>query len=109
MNWLIRFLTPSWVWAITLYPFGIFYRGDYLSQKTQRHELIHWKQQKEMLAIFFYLWYIIEWFIRIFVNRGYAYKNISFEREAYGNDRLSSYLKNRKRYAWIKYMRNAKK
>lgn len=45
------------------------------------HERTHTKQQNNLLGIGFYIWYGIEWFIRIFTN-GKAYKNLSFEREA---------------------------
>ena len=33
-----------------------------------------------------------------------AYKNISFEREAYQNQNDLDYLSNRKHYSWIKYV-----
>ena len=45
----------------------------------------HTAQMKEMLYIFFYLWYVVEWIIRLFM-KGNAYRNISFEREAYSNE-----------------------
>ena len=32
--------------------------------------------------------------------------NLSFEREAYGNERNLLYLENRKKYAWFKYISN---
>ena len=55
--------------------------------------------------LFFYLWYVIEWFFRIFINGNKAYVSLSFEREAYDNDDNLDYLKTRKRFAWLKYMR----
>lgn len=55
--------------------------------------------------LFFYLWYIIEWSIRIFVNGNNAYRSISFEREAYMNEDNKDYLKIRKSYAWLKHMK----
>lgn len=68
------------------------------------HERIHTEQMKEMLFIFFYLWYLIEWVVRLF-RKGNAYKNISFEREAYANERVSQYCEeNRKRFAWFNYL-----
>ena len=39
--------------------------------------------------------------------RGNAYRNISFEREAYANQRNLNYLKERPLYAWRHYMRPA--
>ena len=71
------------------------------------HEKIHWKQQMEMLIIFFYFWYLIEWFIRLFINGKAAYRSLSFEREAYDNDDNLEYLKTRKPYSWLKYMKKA--
>lgn len=34
-----------------------------------------------------------------------AYHDISFEEEAYGNEKDLNYLKTRKHYAWLKYIR----
>lgn len=99
-------LTSGNVLAITLCPFGIYFRDKESldNKKTINHESIHWKQQLEMLVIFFYIWYLVEWFIRIFINGRQAYISISFEQEAYGNDRNLTYLKNRKPYSWFKYL-----
>jgi hypothetical protein len=54
--------------------------------------------------LFFYLWYVIEWFIRIFINGSKAYKSLCFEREAYQNDDNLDYLKTRKRFSFLKYI-----
>lgn len=51
----------------------------------------------------FYYWYFIEWLVRIF-KKGNAYRNISFEREAFDNDDDLTYLATRKRFAWWKYL-----
>ena len=87
--------------------FGIlFVRGNArISERTLRHEAIHTAQMKEMLYIFFYLWYVVEWIIRLFM-KGNAYRNISFEREAYSNEDDVIYLESRKRFAWIKHLKN---
>lgn len=109
MNWFVSLITGGWASAITLAPFGIYVKKDYLPpywgyKRLENHESIHWQQQLEMLIIFFYLWYGIEFFIRIFVNGQKAYKSISFEREAYQNDDNLDYLKTRKRFSWFKYI-----
>ena len=85
--------------------FGIlFARGNArIDNTTLNHEKIHTAQIKEMLYVFFYVWYIIEWLIRL--PKGNAYRNISFEREAYNNEKDLRYLDNRKRFAWIKYLK----
>jgi hypothetical protein len=103
MNWFVSLITFGWAAGITLAPFGIYVKEKYLTNTRMiNHESIHWKQQMEMLIIFFYLWYFIEWIIKIFTNFGNAYKSLSFEREAYDNDDNLNYLNERKHFAWIK-------
>lgn len=53
--------------------------------KLIQHERSHTKQQNDLLGIFFYVWYIIEWFFKLFTE-GKAYKELSFEREARHNE-----------------------
>ena len=78
--------------------------GVYLSNEMMNHERIHSAQQREMLFVFFYLAYFIEWLVRL-PMRGNAYRNISFEREAYANQRNLDYLSHRPHYAWHRYMK----
>lgn len=88
--------------------FGVlFTKNKTVSGKTINHELIHTKQMKEMGYIFFYLWYGIEYIlIRLFHRKqGDAYHDVSFEEEAHNNDENFNYLNERKRYAWIKYIK----
>lgn len=77
-----------------------------LDKKIINHEAIHTRQMLEMLIVPFYTWYIIEWIIKWirYNDRYLAYKNIGFEREAFANDFNSNYLKQRKWYAFIKYI-----
>lgn len=93
--------------AITIWPF-LFVRKAYkpLAQTTLNHENIHAQQQKEMLWIFFFLWYGIECFLKSFWYKGMsqAYEHISFEREAYVNQDNLNYLKTRKWYSFLKYL-----
>jgi hypothetical protein len=72
-----------------------------------RHENIHGAQQKELLIIFFLLWYGIEWLVKLcyYRNGTTAYKNICFEREAYDNETDIVYLDNRKHFSFIKYIK----
>ena len=82
---------------------------DLVGGRMIRHETIHTKQMKEMLWIFFYLWYGIEWLI-IFCSGKHSnfksiYHDISFEEEAYNNEKNESYLENRKHYSWFKYLK----
>ena len=87
--------------------FGVlFVRGNArIDDITLNHEKIHTVQMREMLYVFFYIWYVTEWLIRLFM-KGNAYRNISFEREAYSNEDDVIYLESRKRFAWIKYLKN---
>ena len=86
--------------------FGILFvrKGCNMSDEDINHEAIHTTQMKEMLYIFFYIWYIVEWVIRLF-KKGNAYRNISFEQEAYNNENNLEYLNNRKHYGWFKYLK----
>lgn len=97
--------------GITLFPYIILrerYRDDPNMSKTNirviNHESIHIKQQQELLVIVFYVLYILEWFLKLFIYGTRAYSNISFEREAHANDENPKYLENRKFWAWTKYL-----
>lgn len=85
--------------------FGVLFvrKGLKMTDVDFNHESIYTKQMKEMLYVFFYLWYVIEWIVRLF-KRGNAYRNISFEREAYSNQCYLKYNKERKRFAWLEYL-----
>ncbi len=82
----------------------IFSRGK-LTSTQLNHERIHTRQQCEMLFVFFYLWYGVEWVVRFIIHRNLmrAYLNISFEREAYAHERDLGYLHSRPLFAWWKY------
>ncbi len=102
-----RYILAKNVIAMTLWPF-IFLRDQNLkeNQRLLNHEKIHLRQQIELLVIFFYLWYGIEFLIHIVRYRSYnkAYKKISFEKEAYTNDQNLNYLKERTLWSFLNYM-----
>lgn len=85
--------------------FGVlFARKEYkIDTKTINHETIHTSQMKELLYIFFYIIYFFEWLIRVIFSKDRfshkAYRNISFEKEAFENEFNMNYVKNRKHYA----------
>ena len=85
--------------------FGLLFvrKGCFMSEKDFNHEAIHTAQMKEMLYVFFYLWYFVEWIIRLF-RKGNAYRNLGFEKEAYSNDDNLFYLDIRPMFAWWKYL-----
>jgi len=99
---------PGYFVAITLWPIGIFFNSEYWRESfvTRRHEKIHWEQQKEMLGILFYVWYGIEYLIKLFIysNHSDAYRAISFEREARAFEHAVGYPKIRNRYFWIAFL-----
>ena len=104
-SWIPKAL--SWfidIWAITLYPF-IICKGK-LDQQTRTHEVIHLKQQRELLLIGFYLLYVGFWLRYLWVHRSFqmAYACIPFEREAYDNDTDPTYPITRKSYSWRQYL-----
>lgn len=72
-----------------------------------RHEIIHLRQQLELLVIPFYFFYLLNYLYNrlIYNDHHEAYMNIVFEREAYANDAFPDYLKRRKLFSWIKYFK----
>lgn len=101
-----KYLVPKGYSGITLFPF-VFMRDKSLALNPVfvNHERIHLRQQAELLVIPFYLWYITEYFIRRlqYPTQKEAYRNISFEREAYANETNMEYLKSRKLLSFLKY------
>ena len=76
-----------------------------ISEVDINHESIHTEQMKELLYVFFYIWYFIEWLIKVLLPPyDTAYKDISFECEAKLNQYNTGYLKTRRRYSWIHYI-----
>lgn len=105
MGWFLKLILPKWVAGICLAPFGIYLVERYIdNERIINHERIHWFQQTEMLIIFFYLWYLIEWIVKLFKYGGQAYTNLSFEREARYGESRENYEIERKSYAWIKFL-----
>ncbi|WP_375325433.1 hypothetical protein [Flagellimonas sp. GZD32] len=93
--------------GLSLWPF-IFLKED--SLKTDEvlinHERIHLKQQQELLILPFYLLYVAEWLLRtvLYLDSYRAYQNISFEREAYANEKDMQYLRTRKTFGFLRYL-----
>lgn len=103
-----KFIPPKGFVAMNL--FGVLFarKGANITQRVINHELIHTAQMKEMLYVFFYLWYFIEWIVRLFQYRfknHSAYRAISLEREAYDNDYYSLYNEKREPFAFLRYLK----
>ncbi|TVZ57143.1 hypothetical protein OD91_2450 [Lutibacter sp. Hel_I_33_5] len=100
-------MVPKGFTGITIFPFIFLKRKDLKEDIILiNHEKIHLKQQLELLIIFFYLFYGIEWIIKYMkYQNGYiAYKNLSFEREAYQHEKNLEYVKKRKTWAFFSYL-----
>jgi len=93
--------------AITIFPF-VFLNHNALKDDEilMNHERIHLAQAIELLIVPFYVWYLIEFSFRFLKHRHFreAYLNISFEREAYQNERNRKYLKRRKIWSFWHYL-----
>ena len=93
--------------GIALWPF-IILRNEAQKQNSifLNHERIHLRQQQEFLVLPFYIWYVLEYVVRFFQykNSHQAYRNISFEREAYANEKNLQYLHRRSFWNFLKYV-----
>ncbi len=102
-----KFLVPKGFIGLTLYPFILLKTKELkLNESIVNHEKIHLRQQLELLIVFFYIFYTMEWLVKCykFKNRKEAYRNISFEREAYSNENDKTYLKKKKIWSFISYL-----
>lgn len=79
-----------------------------ITTEVIRHEKIHTQQMIELFVVGFYLWYFIEWLIRLCM-KGNAYRKIGFEREAYDHMDEPDYLYRRRPYAWLTYFKKKRK
>lgn len=124
----------KWFWydALAMWPF-VFLRKNKISTELANHERIHIAQQIELLVVFAYLWYWVEFLCRVFFYtcellisvicyittkdpreasrvKHYrnpiwrAYYNLSFEKEARENQGNANYLLYRKRWAFKNYL-----
>lgn len=92
--------------GLSLWPF-IFLKNNDLKEDTVliNHERIHLRQQQELLIVFFYIFYLMEWVVRtmLYFDTYKAYQNLSFEKEAYSNEKNLDYLNQRRPFSFIKY------
>ena len=107
--WIIqsKSLTPKKFTAIVIFPFLITRDKDIrLNPKLLNHEKIHFRQALELCVVPFYFWYLIEFLFRwlFYKDKFQAYRNISFEREAYDNESNLEYLKNRSFCSFLRYL-----
>lgn len=100
-----KYLPPKNYDAINILGVLFAHPGVELTKELINHERIHTRQMLEMLILPFYLWYLIEWLIRL-PMAGNAYMNLSFEREAYQNMNDLDYLSHRRLFAWMQYLKS---
>ena len=103
-----KYLIPKGYSGLTVFPFVfVKHSGDKANSFFINHEKIHLRQQLELLILPFFIWYGLEYVFRLFQykNTYLAYKNICFEREAYDNESNLNYLKNRKFFKFIDYLK----
>lgn len=86
--------------AINLFGMLFCRRETIISEDLIRHERIHTKQMVETLFVGFYLWYLLEWLVRLPLQ-GNAYRQLLFEREAYAHMHDPDYLTHRRPYAFL--------
>nr|DAF67729.1 MAG TPA: hypothetical protein [Caudoviricetes sp.] len=90
--------------AINIFGILLVRKGVNVTPRMINHEKIHTAQMRELLFVFFYLWYLVEWIVRL-PMKGNAYRNICFEREAYEKEKDPDYLSNRDPWSFIGYLR----
>ncbi|WP_125722495.1 hypothetical protein [Flavobacterium ustbae] len=103
-----KYLIPKGYRGMALFPFVLVkYDFDKSNGTFVNHEKIHLRQQLEMLVLPFFIWYVLEFFIRLiqYKNKDLAYRNISFEREAYTKETDLNYLKNRPFFQFLHYIK----
>ncbi|GER57996.1 hypothetical protein [Patiriisocius marinus] len=102
-----RFLIHKYYNGVTVWPF-VLMRHKALKDNLvfMNHEKIHLRQQIELLVLPFYIWYLLEFIVRLFQYKNWdlAYRNISFEREAYANEKDLNYIKKRPFWVFRNYL-----
>lgn len=79
---------------------GVIFTKEPLTAVELNHELIHTAQQRELLYLGFYLWYVVEWAVLTLKYRSYmkGYYHIRFEKEAYNHQYDLGYMARRRHF-----------
>lgn len=93
----LEFVSRSRFQAIAIFPFIFVHEESKTSKVLLNHERIHLRQQLELLIIPALIWYLVEGALK-------DYRQISFEKEAFANEKDLNYLKKRKWFAFMKYL-----
>ena len=101
------YIFPSTFNALAVWPFIILkepaLRTDFI---LIHHERIHLRQQLELLWVFFFIIYLTEFLAKIIIYKQpkLAYRNISFEREAYENEYDLDYARKKPLWSFVGYI-----
>lgn len=93
--------------GLCLFPFIILREESLRADKVLiNHERIHLRQQAELMVLFFYVFYLLEWMLKslYYLDCYRGYRNISFEREAYLWETDFHYLEKRRPYQFLRYL-----
>ncbi len=93
--------------GLSLWPFIILKNNELRNDHILiNHERIHLQQQRELLILPFYIIYLVEWLIKslLYLDFYKGYQNISFEREAYYNEKDLDYLTKRRIFGFVRYL-----
>lgn len=94
--------------GLTLFPFIILRKRVFKNDITLiNHERIHLHQQMELFVIPFYIIYIANYLVNLlwYHNHSIAYRKIIFEKEAFDHEKNHTYLLTRKRWQFIRYIK----
>ncbi|WP_300976808.1 hypothetical protein [Flavobacterium sp.] len=102
-----KYLIPKGYSGLAAFPFVLVKKAGYKENLIFiNHEKIHLRQQLELLIVPFFIWYGLEFLIRwcYYQDKNVAYRNLSFEREAYANESNLEYLETRKYFSFLNYL-----
>ncbi len=102
-----KYLIPKGYSGLAAFPFVFLKKAGYKENHIfLNHEKIHLRQQLELLIVPFFIWYSLEFLFRWcqYKDKILAYRNLSFEREAYANESNLSYLETRKYFSFLNYL-----
>lgn len=103
---IVRIITCNFASAIALYPFILLSdKAQLMDENTINHEKIHLRQQIELLIVGFYLLYAMEYLYGRWNGKSHyqAYRRISFEKEAYSNEKNHNYIQQKKYLSFRQY------
>ena len=102
-----KYLVPKGFGGIAIFPVVILRHSAQKNDAAYlNHEKIHLRQQLELFVLLFFIWYGVEFLYRLIQYRGSgkAYRNISFEREAYAKEADLTYLRTRPWWKFLQYL-----